>query len=170
MISLITAGPHWSCDSSCTVPRSKKCSWWVLTTRGNMHISFYRLSCLYNRGKPFFSPFVSLSFFLFCHLVQNTKIFVFLLKSRLIMEVCAMCCVCGISGIVTTNGRCVVSCFICVFCTFRGLKLSLCEWSPTFLLKLDDCGESMRTHMFENFVEDLLDPARWLDKMQACTE
>lgn len=63
IISLITAGPHWTCDSSCTVPCSKKCSWWALTTCGNMHILFYRLSCLYNHGKPFFF------FFSFCLLL-----------------------------------------------------------------------------------------------------
>lgn len=133
MIFLITAGPHWSCDSSCTVPCSKKCSWWVLTTRSNMHISFYRLSCLYNHGKPFFSPFVS-SFFLFCHLVQNTKIFVFLLKSRLVMQVCTTSCVCGISGIVTTNGRCVVSCFISVFLYIQRLETVL-MWVVSHIFK-----------------------------------
>lgn len=156
MISLITAGPHWSCYSSCTMPRSKKCGWWVLTIHGNMHISFYWLSCIYN-------SFLLLSpslFFLFCHLVQKHQNICF---SPEVTFYCASMCEVLCLWYQWNYYKwqvCSLMFHTYIFCMFRGLKLSWCQWSPTFLKlsRLDDCGESMRTHLLETLQKIYLTP------------
>lgn len=152
MVSLITAGPHWSCDSSRTVPRSEKCSWWVSTARGSTHISFYRLSSLYSRGKPFFfSLLLSPSLFSFFVIWCKTPKYLFFSWSHVwsceyvwgLVSVVSVELLLPMAGVWSHVSR-------AFFCTFRGLKLSWCQWSPTFLKmlsRLDDCGGSMRTHL-----------------------